>query len=165
VLDEVEVSAVGLGQAAGQRQAPAVSGLMVTRSVEQRRHPIIGNPDALVLDRDARVLHEDGDGAATVSQRVLEQHVEYLAHETWSGHHVLTDASGHHHLPALLREALLPVGHLMVDQRGEIELGALLGAAGASNGEQFVEGGVEFVRLRQCRRGFRGHLSVVGSLE
>ena len=106
---------------------------MVARTVEQRRDTIVGNPVALVLDRDAGVLHQDRDGAATVAQRVLEQHVEHLAGQAGGGQHVLGEPGGHHHLASLLGEALLPVGDLMVDQRREIEFGPLLGAAGASD--------------------------------
>ena len=162
---QFEAAAVGLGEATGEGQAPAVRGAMVARAVEQRGDTIVGNPGPLVLDRDTGVLHEDGDRAATVAQRVLQQHVEDLAGQAGCGQHVLGGPGGHHHLAALLGEALLPVGDLVVDQRGEVELGSFLGAAGPGDGEEFVERGVQIVCLRQRGRGLGRHVAVGRSFE
>ena len=120
---------------------------------------------ALVLDRDAVVLHQDRNGAASVTQRVVEQDPDHLADEARGGDHVVHAARRHHHLAALLGETVLPVGHLMVHERRQIEFGALLRRSRPRHGEQVIECQVQLVGLRQRRSRLSSDLGVVVALQ
>ena len=58
---------------------------------------------------------------------------------------------GHDQLAAVLGEALLPIGDLMVDQGGQLQLRAFLRGAGARHDEELVERRIQFVGLGERR--------------
>ena len=71
----------------------------------------------------------------------------------------------HDDLAALAGEPLLPVGHVVVDDVDEVDLGALAGAALAGDAEQLVERDVEFVRLGERGARLGGDRRVVGAFQ
>ena len=164
-LDEFEPSAVGLGEAACERQATPVCCLVVLGPIEQRGGSLGADARALVLDTDAVVLDQDRHGAAAVTERVVQEDREDLADEPWRRDHGVDPARRDDDLPSFLREPMLPIGDLVVDECRQVELLAFLGRAGPGDREQIVECQVEFVCLRQCRRCFLRHGGVRAALE
>ena len=91
---------------------------------------LVVDAGALVLDRDARIVHQDRHRATSVAQRVLQQHVEDLADQArccrstrWVSPVVTTTWR------RFFGELLLPVGDVVIDDSREIEVGPLAGGA------------------------------------
>ena len=113
---EFEAATIGFGQSARERQAATVRSLMVCRAVEDRCGLGVIDTAAFVLDQHTRPADQDGHGAAAVTERVLDEHIEDLADQPWRADCGLDTTRCHDDLAPLLRELWLPVADVMLDE-------------------------------------------------
>ncbi len=99
-----------------------------------------------------------------MAERVVEQDAQDLADESGGRHHGAGWPGGHHDLASLRGEPLLPVGDLIVDERGHIDLGASRGAARRATVSSSSNVELSSWIWADAARCF-GHTSVVAALE